>query len=818
MPKILQHHVPARGQTRVLAMMDEPGVIDPDAIELDVADAGHRSTASDFNKETAETMAYNGVDYPVVTVGGVRGIMLPTDEHGEMPSSFVPVETSGWSQDIEIAGAYEDAGFSKGDRVIVNFDTARDPSFYLGTVTKVSPKTKMVYVKFDDQDVGAFTPDNRLTGILGFQKGARRRSQELSLEQVGQALDTKRWVAKALTDALAALTPGSVAPAPKDKAAEVKAPRTAPANPQVGAKLSPKQVRAAIATEERLDQVVEDRLGGAIGPELKPVFDTLNKIGVRVVKALDNARANGAPTAKEAALLEQYIGLVAQYETLVGAAVKALSAKPAVKVNETLKQALDLLGPQSKTEADDPVKALALQLGAPKRATVTPMGTKWGAKGERGRTIVHEVILKLYALGFAETNWQGLPLQPGESMRSNGGATWMHKDRMVQVNTFMSLGNGESTVNVAASSRNRQDPVAKTPDAPVSAPKAPPKAVLTLKIMKELNTKFGELTDQAYQELTNDGLSVVHPLKMEAMKAQQDTIRFVRSHKPEEFDQVAAQRYALAVTNYHEAILNQIKAQGGATKLTVGLKQLMKSLSIPAGKTTDVEEHTGRIYWNKRGGTAQVGMAMIKKVRDQLRAQGFVQFNRPNNEGYDPTGNTSSSNDQWFRQTDGVTVTLYEFLGGTSASNSFSITAKVPKAPNGDYSLLGEDVSPMGNRGIKQLKVLNTTPDNLTVESLSRSIGLPYEDMTVEGATATYRKTGANVSQAMKVMSLAAQALQAQGFTGTAVSPKDKGAFGMGPDIVTTRWKKPGVPFDVVTVKKTGMTSGSEIQVIVSGK
>jgi hypothetical protein len=74
--------------------------------------------------------------------------------------------------------------YKKGDRVVVNFGTKKEPEYYIGTVTRSGIK---VSVLFDDGDKGSFpAKSNKLVGI-GIKK---KRKSEIPVKQI------IKWVVK----------------------------------------------------------------------------------------------------------------------------------------------------------------------------------------------------------------------------------------------------------------------------------------------------------------------------------------------------------------------------------------------------------------------------------------------------------------------------------------------------------------------------------------------------------------------------------------------------------------------------------------------
>lgn len=76
--------------------------------------------------------------------------------------------------------------YKKGDRVIVNFNTTKDPEYYAGTVSSL--RKGLVNVKFDDGDKGSYKPTRSKVGLVGLIKGKKKRKTEIP------AKDIDKWL------------------------------------------------------------------------------------------------------------------------------------------------------------------------------------------------------------------------------------------------------------------------------------------------------------------------------------------------------------------------------------------------------------------------------------------------------------------------------------------------------------------------------------------------------------------------------------------------------------------------------------------------
>lgn len=100
------------------------------------------------------------------------------------------------------AGLFENADFRKGDRVLVNFGTIKEPEVYIATVIARSTSRKLVRVQFDDEHREAYPVDNKGVGIIGYalKKFSRKRIREIPIDLVDDYLDQDRWFSGSLKD------------------------------------------------------------------------------------------------------------------------------------------------------------------------------------------------------------------------------------------------------------------------------------------------------------------------------------------------------------------------------------------------------------------------------------------------------------------------------------------------------------------------------------------------------------------------------------------------------------------------------------------
>jgi len=77
--------------------------------------------------------------------------------------------------------------YKKGVRVIVNFNTAKDPEYYVGTVSSL--RGGLVYVIFDDGDKGSYKPTSSKVGLVGITKKKIGRKSEIPAKDINKWLD-----------------------------------------------------------------------------------------------------------------------------------------------------------------------------------------------------------------------------------------------------------------------------------------------------------------------------------------------------------------------------------------------------------------------------------------------------------------------------------------------------------------------------------------------------------------------------------------------------------------------------------------------------
>jgi len=77
--------------------------------------------------------------------------------------------------------------YKKGVRVIVNFNTTKDPEYYVGTVSGI--RSGLIYVTFDDGDKHNFKPTRSLVGLVGITLSKKKRKTEIPAKDIDKWLD-----------------------------------------------------------------------------------------------------------------------------------------------------------------------------------------------------------------------------------------------------------------------------------------------------------------------------------------------------------------------------------------------------------------------------------------------------------------------------------------------------------------------------------------------------------------------------------------------------------------------------------------------------
>jgi len=76
--------------------------------------------------------------------------------------------------------------YKKGVRVIVNFNTTKDPEYWVGTVTGI--RKGLVYITFDDGDKGSYKPTRSLVGLVGITKKKTSRKSKIPSKDIDKWL------------------------------------------------------------------------------------------------------------------------------------------------------------------------------------------------------------------------------------------------------------------------------------------------------------------------------------------------------------------------------------------------------------------------------------------------------------------------------------------------------------------------------------------------------------------------------------------------------------------------------------------------------
>lgn len=186
----------------------------------------------------------------------------------------------------ESATLLEKSGFKKNDRVVVNQNTVKDPYYYLGTVTSVSKKDKMVNVFLDNGEKTKATVSNTGKGVVGHVSHKRTRKSVVPPDSISKHLDTNKWYANRLNISPIKPTSDSEESKPKPPSSGSK-----PKTPSSGSKPKPasegrKPQKPAEENEENKEEETIEKinppknaleLAKKAGPHSKELFDAINK-------------------------------------------------------------------------------------------------------------------------------------------------------------------------------------------------------------------------------------------------------------------------------------------------------------------------------------------------------------------------------------------------------------------------------------------------------------------------------------------------------------------------------------------------------------
>lgn len=82
--------------------------------------------------------------------------------------------------------------YSKGDRVVVNINTTKEPEYYVASVTKISRANNLVYVLFDDGEKWQYKATSSKVGILGHALKSKKRKSEIKPRNLDKWLSTSK--------------------------------------------------------------------------------------------------------------------------------------------------------------------------------------------------------------------------------------------------------------------------------------------------------------------------------------------------------------------------------------------------------------------------------------------------------------------------------------------------------------------------------------------------------------------------------------------------------------------------------------------------
>lgn len=98
---------------------------------------------------------------------------------------------------LETAAPFDSADPKKGDRVVTNLGTLKEPAYFSGTVTQVSKAKGQIRISYDDGDVATEGVDNKGTGLIGFLKGKKAYKKAIPMKTLVTLLDADRWMVPA---------------------------------------------------------------------------------------------------------------------------------------------------------------------------------------------------------------------------------------------------------------------------------------------------------------------------------------------------------------------------------------------------------------------------------------------------------------------------------------------------------------------------------------------------------------------------------------------------------------------------------------------
>ena len=158
----------------------------------------------------------------------------------------------------ESATLVEKAGFKKGDRVVVNVNTPKEPAYFLGTVTRVSAKDKLVHTLLDNGGKMKAVVANTGGGVVGYANHKRVRKTAIPTANVQNHIDTSKWYAKKIDKPVAG--------------ERIHVPESKPTVPQVN---EPPKATPAVSFDEKSAKVFlkKMRSGSGIKAIIKGVKD-----------------------------------------------------------------------------------------------------------------------------------------------------------------------------------------------------------------------------------------------------------------------------------------------------------------------------------------------------------------------------------------------------------------------------------------------------------------------------------------------------------------------------------------------------------------
>lgn len=162
-------------------------------VEFEILGKGHEQAAQDI-RERINSLEDIEFDEDSVHTTEPLQTLPPEEVSSLLRKVRAKLTARSLVQNLETAGVFDDAAVAVGDRVIINDGTAREPVYLPGTVETVYPGRRRIDVRLDSSKLVTEQIDNKATGMLGFQRGSRQKSNPILEIYVAQWLDRDRWM------------------------------------------------------------------------------------------------------------------------------------------------------------------------------------------------------------------------------------------------------------------------------------------------------------------------------------------------------------------------------------------------------------------------------------------------------------------------------------------------------------------------------------------------------------------------------------------------------------------------------------------------